>query len=147
MVTANEKPVSRLRTRLITFALLFLFAVGYTAYDVMHAYPITPYPGTGKSVPFTVKRGIAPQTLVDDLARAAVISSPGKFGLWLRLTGGFVHVRAGAFLLTDSMSPEEIVLTLQGRGVNKGVRVTVPEGYTLSRIADVLEQAQLVRRD
>ena len=147
MTSQNDKPISRTQIRLVTFVLLFVFAVGYTAYDVMIAYPKTKHTGDGIDVPVEIKRGISPDGLVAELAKAQVISSPGKFGLWLKLTGDFTKVRAGEFLLNDQMTPAEIIRALQGKGVNKGVRVTIPEGFTLSQIAAALANAGLVTVD
>ncbi|MBN2526416.1 MAG: endolytic transglycosylase MltG [Deltaproteobacteria bacterium] len=143
----TSQPRSRIRRRLVTFALLFVFAIGYSAYDVFWAYPKTPHSGVGKEVAFTVERGVSPTVLVRQLSDVKVIASPGKFGLWLKLSGEFRQVKAGDFLLTDGMTPKEIVRTLQGRSINKGVRVTIPEGFTLSQMAQTMANAKLVTVD
>jgi UPF0755 protein len=145
MADQSTKPtISRARIRLTTFAILFGFAIIFSVYDVLVAYPDAPHTGTGDNVAFTVEKGITPRQLTDRLAAAGVIASPGKFGLWLKLSGKFPGVKAGDFTLTGQMTPREILTALQGRGVGKGIRVTIPEGFTLSDIARALANAELV---
>lgn len=145
MAKKNETPpATRGKIRLVTFGLLFLFAMGFTAYDVLIAYPQTAHTGDGAKIQFVVPKGIGPSQLTDALAQRNVISSPGKFGLWLKLSKQFPKVKAGEFELTTQMSPKEIIETLQGRSLHKGIRITVPEGFMLNQIGAALETASLV---
>ncbi|MBN2343842.1 MAG: endolytic transglycosylase MltG [Deltaproteobacteria bacterium] len=144
---ANKPQVSRGKARIVTFVLLFAFALFFSAYDLLVTYPDTPHTGAGTTVLFTVKKGIGPKTLTKKLQHAGLITSPGKFGLWLKLTDQYTTVNAGEFRLTDTMTPSQIIDALQGKGAHKGIRITVPEGFTLSQIGALLDRFGVVPRD
>jgi UPF0755 protein len=80
------------------------------------------------------------------LHQTGVISSPGRFALWLRLTGDFSKIQAGRFQVRDNVTPIEVLEALAGKGAIPGVRVTIPEGYRLSQIGAVLQQAGIVKQ-
>lgn len=143
----KSKPVSKTKTRLVTFSLLLIFAVGFSAYDIWKIYPETASTGTGKSIVFHVQKGIGPTALASQLQAAGIIESPGKLGLWLKLSGLFPTIKAGEFKLQDNMTPKEVINALQGRTATKGIRITIPEGYKLSQIAEVLIKAKLTDKD
>jgi UPF0755 protein len=75
-----------------------------------------------------------------------VISSPGRFSLWLRLSGGFSKVQAGIFRVRDNATPVKVVEALTGVGVIPGIRVTIPEGHRLRQIGAVLQAAGVVKQ-
>jgi UPF0755 protein len=127
-------------------AWLLLLGVAVTAYDLLLRYPNEPAPGEGRLREVTVPEGIGPKGLAARLEKAGLISSPGRFALWLRLTGGLVGVKAGEFHLTDNLTPREIVSVLEGASNSKGERVLIPEGFTLGDIAGALADAGIVDR-
>lgn len=60
------------------------------------------------------------------------------------------HIKSGKFVLKRSMTLEEIANTIAGKGDNaqdsagETVKVTIPEGFELTRIAQRLEEKSLV---
>jgi len=109
--------------------------------DVLLVFPGSAGPGDGKLVAVDVPAGVGPSQLAGLLSDKGVLADRGKFRLWLRLTGKLGGVRAGVFELRDDMTPAQVVDALSGRGADRGVRVTIPEGFTLNQIANTLESA------
>jgi UPF0755 protein len=112
--------------------------------DVLVIYPESSGPGEGSIVAVEVPSGVGPAELAGLLAERGVLADRGKFRLWLRVTGKLAGVRAGVFELRDDMTPAEVIDAISGRGAGRGVRVTVPEGFTLNQIAETLEDSGIV---
>jgi len=136
-------PPSRARNRLLVFPLLALLAAGGTALDMLVFYPSRPGPEGGPPREVLVPPGAGPRQLTRLLTEAGAVDSPGRFALWLRLSGRLPEVRAGLFSLEPGLTPAEVIDTLAGRGRAPGVRATIPEGHTLPRIGATLERAGL----
>jgi peptidoglycan lytic transglycosylase G len=124
---------------------LALLAVIATGVDIFFIFPSRPGPGSGQIFEVEIPAGIGPKGLARKLNQAKVISSPGRFSLWLRLTGRLPEIKVGVFQIRDNSTPLEIVDGLNSRGMLKGVRVTVPEGFTLTKIGTAFENAGIVK--
>jgi len=139
---AERRPFpDRTRTRLLVLALLAVLALGGTALDVLVLFPSSPGPAGDAPREVEIPPGVGPRQLSALLAEAGAVDSPGRFALWLRLSGRLPEVRAGRFALTPGLSAGGIVDALAGRGEAFGIRLTIPEGFTLSRIAETLERS------
>ncbi len=90
----------------------------------------------------SVERGKSVAGIGETLAQSGVIRSPLAFQFYVRMHGAGSRLRAGRYTLSGSMSLAKIVETLEqgpgGHGSDR-LRVTVPEGFTLTQIADALE--------
>jgi len=112
--------------------------------DVLVIYPGSDGPGEGDVVRIEVPAEVGPARLASLLTEKEVLADPGKFRMWLRLTGRLSGVRAGVFELRDDMTPAELVEAISGSGARRGVRITIPEGFTVNQIAEALEDAGIV---
>jgi UPF0755 protein len=128
-------------------ALLVLLGCAATAVDVLYRFPNLENSRVKDAVRITVPKGIGPRGLADLLGRAGLTTSPGRFALWIRLTGGMLGIKAGEFEVRRDLTPKEIVTVLSGRTLHKGIRVLIPEGFTLSRIAHTLAAAKIVDQE
>lgn len=124
--------------------LLAAITLAGTALDLLVLFPDRPGPGAGETVDIEVPAGTGPKRLATLLVSNGIISSPGRFALWLRLSGRLAGIKAGEFRLADDLSAREIVQILSGRPRGKGVKVLIPEGFTLRQIGATLEQAGIV---
>lgn len=82
------------------------------------------------------------QRIAARLVEAGIVNGPIKFKLLARLKGFDKKIKAGEYLLSASLSPNQIFEIL----VNGRVylhKLTVPEGYTLHQIAALVEKAGL----
>lgn len=79
------------------------------------------------------------------LYQMGLITDPLKLNLFARIKGYDRKIKAGEYLLSPAMSPSRMlqILTL---GKVKLHRITIPEGYTVSQIADLAAAAGLTTR-
>lgn len=135
----------RLKTVFITLlACGCLLAVALLA-ELYYFFPQTTGPGAGEERIIEIPRGIGPRGLAALLHESRVITEPQRFALWIRLSGRIAEIKAGNFMVQDNWSPRKIADTLAGKGIEKGVRVTIPEGFTLGDMAETLERQGIVK--
>ncbi len=80
----------------------------------------------------------------DALQHLQLVQSAFKFKMLARLQGYDRRLQAGEYRLTSSMSPRDI-LELMAKGIVRLHRLTIPEGLTISQIAEQVEKAGLAR--
>jgi UPF0755 protein len=118
-------------------ALVALGAVVAAAGMFFVLYPGASGPGPGNAVEVDVGDE-TPESLAAKLEQAGVVGSRRWFALYLRLTGGVGSVAKGKHLLTDDVSPRELVHRLERQGASH-VRAVIPEGWTRFDIAKRLD--------
>lgn len=122
---------------------LALSALGWFAL----VYPRQRGPGRGREVTVTVRAGTSIDALARELHAAGAIDSPLFFAAYARLLGAQGALRQGEVLLTDDMSPRDV---LQRIAIGYGaatVRVTIPEGFDRYAIAARLERWGVADRE
>jgi UPF0755 protein len=86
------------------------------------------------------------QKIAESLRTAGVLNHPLKFRLYARLKGYDKRIKAGEYLLSKDMSPDNILQALiEGR--IRLHKVTVPEGYTQKQVAELLEASGLTTKE
>jgi len=118
---------------------LALLLVGGTA-AFLFGYPLVHGPGSGRDVELAIPGDESPDALAERLGAAGLVAQPRFFAIYLRLTGGAAHAARGAHLLTDDLSPREIVARLERSPFAGRARVTFPEGWTRFDIGRRLQQ-------
>ena len=79
-------------------------------------------------------------TITRNLHQAGIVRHPRKFRLLARIRGSDRQIKAGEYLLPASMTPNRLLDVLV-EGKVRLYRLTIPEGYTLRQIAQVVESA------
>jgi UPF0755 protein len=92
-----------------------------------------------------IKKGTSLKKASEILQEEGVIKNKNFFVLLATVLGKKTKVRAGEYEFNTQMLPLEILESLV-RGQAKRHLVTIPEGYTLSQIAQLLEDLNLVER-
>ncbi len=105
-------------------------------------YPNADGPGQGALVEFDAVAGTSADDLAEALAARGTVGNKLLFALYLRARGGTSAVIAGHHLLSDALSPRELISRLERHGQSK-VRVTFPEGWTRFDMAKRLETARV----
>jgi UPF0755 protein len=123
----------RARTRrsplLATLAVLAVVLVaGGSAF--LFGYPLTHGPGTGRGVELFVPGDESADALAARLTAAGLVKNARLFALYLRLTGGAKSAARGAHILSDDLTPRELVARLERSPFAGRARVTFPEGWT-----------------
>ena len=132
-----EERRKRMRVRLLVGAVAVLMIVGAAIRSsfqpVAEGRPV---------VNVQVERGKGVAGIGETLAQSGVIRSALAFQFYVRWHGAGSRLRAGRYALSGSMSLARILRTLEqgpGHGGGDRLRVTVPEGFTLTQIAEALE--------
>jgi UPF0755 protein len=130
--------VTRTGRVLLVPAALLLAAAGATALvalDLRRPGPPRPTPVT-----LTVEEGERFAEIAEDLRRQGVLRHPLPLVVWARLTGRDREVHWGEYLITTPLSPLELLARLTGPPDSLH-SVTVPEGYTMREIVQLLVAA------
>ncbi|RLB35311.1 MAG: endolytic transglycosylase MltG [Deltaproteobacteria bacterium] len=95
---------------------------------------------------FVVRKGMALREVATGLEKRELIRSKEFFLLWARFKGYGKHIKAGEYSLGAYMSPVEILEKLH-RGIIITHPVTIPEGYTIAQIAQLLDDKGVVKKE
>jgi UPF0755 protein len=124
-----------------TFGVLLLLAAVLLGL-LLFVYPTADGPGSGATVEVDVPAGITPDALADLLVSRDAVGNRRLFALYVRVRGGTDKVVAGHHLLTDALSPRELMARLERKG-QAHVRVTIPEGWNRFDIARRLDSSRV----
>lgn len=92
-----------------------------------------------------VNKGETGAEIGDVLYEKGLIRSPWLFRLALRLTGTMDKLQSGYYQIPYKSSLHDVISLLQ-QGRLKVIKVTIPEGYTIQQIADLLQHDGLVNK-
>ena len=124
----------------IGIGILALFLLG-AFFCVWSLSPVASSSPQEKS--FIVKNGESAYDVADHLASEGLIRSPKVFRLYFRLFYSQDGLQSGNYTLNSGMSASAIASDLaNGRGKSY-VSITIPEGYTVDRIAALFEEKGL----
>jgi UPF0755 protein len=105
----------------------------------------TPATNTDKRVVVDIPQGSSAYSIAKRLEQRGIINSARFFYYHVKISGEASKLRAGAFLLSPGYSPAKIANILQNdSGAANLIRVTIPEGYNIWDIGDVLQDKGLV---
>jgi UPF0755 protein len=122
-----------------TFALLF---AGFLFAYVTYALP----QGSPSAAEVRVDPGESFATVVRKLRQEKVIANEKLFSLWARFTGVEKKIHWGLYRFETPLPPREVLNRMVlGKGVF--LSVTIPEGFTLKEIADLLATLQIADKD
>ncbi len=112
---------------------------GTLAIALLIVFPGGHGPGGGRDVELVIPGDESPEVLARRLEAAGLTVHPRLFAAYVRFSGGAGRVVRGAHLLTDDLSPRDLMARLE-RGTGAGrVKVTIPEGWTRFDIARRLQ--------
>jgi UPF0755 protein len=119
--------------------MLGLLVLGLLAGAVllMVVYPTRRGPGSGRDVELTVEGDESSNALAARLHAAGIVADPRLFALYTRFSGARGHIARGVHLLSDDLTPREVLARLERHGSH--VRVTFPEGWTRFEMARRLQ--------
>jgi len=105
-------------------------------------------PASDDSTPilFTITPGETAATIATRLERAGLIRDAVLFRLLVRYRGVDNQLEVGDYQLRPNMSLEEIVSALQS-GRPSETTITIPEGWRVEQIAEMLEERELVEAE
>ncbi len=93
-----------------------------------------------KNIVITVHPGQTLKTTADRLHKENIIKNAAKFVLIARFKGYDKRLKAGEYLLSAAMAPMQL-LAIMVKGTVKLYKLTIPEGYNLYQIAELVDAA------
>ncbi len=119
----------------ITFIILLVAAVGFY-------FALLASAGVGETQHFTVQSGQTITSIATNLKQDNLIKSVWGFKFWLKLTGKVI-VQPGSYKISPIYSTPKIA-SIIASGDTANVTVTIPEGFTLTQIANLLGQKEVI---
>src|SRR3989338_4814590 len=125
--------------------LLFILVLIFVAVFGWYTYSLRPVDAADSARrPVTITKGLSVSGIAALLEEKGVIRSARAFSLFARLHGAQTSLQAGDFVLHPSMSVPEVIDALR-RGFSEEVKITIPEGYTVKDIDDLLTKKELTQ--
>ena len=129
-------------TIMVLVALFILVAIAGGALLELFNFAGTPCSTATVEQTVTVPPGQGLKATAADLHDRGIIRSAFKLNLYARIKGYDKKIKAGEYRLRPSYSPREI-LEIMVSGKVQLYKITIPEGYNLAQIADLLPAAGL----
>lgn len=103
-------------------------------------------PGSNDEISVSIPDGASTYKIAQLLEADGLVKNRRAFVYYSRLTGLDRHLKSGKYALSPSCSIPEMVDILVS-GTNDTVVFTVPEGYTVRQIGNLLEEKKLINRE
>ncbi len=126
--------------------IVFTIMIGgsYLLWDLKQ-FAISPTQDAKTEKIITIRSGQGLASITDALYQAGLINSKRKLRWLIRIRGDDKNLQAGEYALMTDMSPEQILDALvTGRVLQH--RFTIPEGYTMDQIGDVVARSGLAEK-
>lgn len=114
----------------------------YNQYNYQISTPVNP--GNTEEIIITVKKGDSIKTIASTLYQKNLILGEDNFKLYGRLNNLDKQVKTGRFPLSSGMTVPEIFTALNSEE-QREVVLTIPEGYTIGEIDDLLVENSLIQ--
>lgn len=141
-----QRAVTR-RSRLVLASVPVLLAVMFFTSLRMYRGQLAPVqPRSGREVVVEIPRGASSGSIGAILEREGLVKSALTFRLYVRWKRLDVNLKPGEYQLSPKLSLPEITGKIS-RGEVITYSFTIPEGFTVVQIADLLAEEKLVYRD
>ena len=136
--------MSRRRLIFSISVLVFLTAVSLTL--AFAFFLVSPADRNGVEQVFVVREGESLKEVAAELESRHLIANKSLFVLWSKLAGRSKQIKTGEYALSSGMAPIRILEKIRKGSVILH-SVTIPEGFTIEQIADLLTGKGLVQRE
>ncbi|MCR4600795.1 MAG: endolytic transglycosylase MltG [Clostridia bacterium] len=137
---------SKKRGRGIIVILLILVILAGGVFAFLHMLGAPADASATESVTVTIPQGSSTDAIAGILSDSGVIDSAFRFKIFSRIEGNDGKYKAGVYEVSAAMSPREIMDKLI-EGNEDTLTFTIPEGYTLKDIAEVVAKTGLCTAD
>ncbi len=136
--------MSRGRLIFSVSVLVFLMAVSLTL--AFAFFLVSPADKEGGERILVVREGESLKEVAEELERIHLITNKDLFVFWAKLVGRSKQIKTGEYALSGRMAPIQILEKLC-KGLVVLHTVTIPEGFTVEQIAELLSSKGLVQKD
>lgn len=123
--------------------LVIAVSITMACFLIIAGIDVTGLNKSGTEVEVTIERGSGTKDVAEALKEAGIIDQPWIFMAFSKLTKSDGTYMPGTFKLSADMGYSNVIQTLQQGVKRETVRVTIPEGYTIDRIASLLEEQKV----
>jgi len=152
--TNGKKAKKRKRKLLIVLAVIVLLAaITYTSGRLSYNYVMKKYAETDRNEPiivdekegveFVVEKGATTSQIAEKLYEQGLIKNKTIFRLLSKVNGFDGTYKSGTHIVSDKLSYDEMMRVLSSNAVTR--KVTIPEGKTVTQIADILYQNKIIK--
>lgn len=136
-----------LKKSIILISVILIVVGGPTIglYVVLNHYGNIPISDLKSDIIIQIRSGQSFRDAVKQLNGLGLLRYPIKFRLLARMKGLDTKIQAGEYQFSPPLTPNEILNTLS-TGKTILYSVTIPEGYNLYQIADLLENTGILNR-
>ena len=130
----------------VYIVLVVLFSVTLAAFALLAAIDVFGFTKPKTEIDVTIEEGWYGGEIAQALEESGIIDYPFLFRVYCRLTGADGTMHPGVFTLRPDMGYEDVISTLQVQKQRETVNVTIPEGFTVDKIAALLEKNNVCTR-
>jgi len=126
----------------------FFFSLGILlllSISVLSWFLFVPFPSTASTKVIFIKKGTHLRKVSEVLEQEGIIKNRHFFVFLTTILGKKAKIKAGEYEFQTPMLPLDVLSAL-AKGQVKHHLVTIPEGFTLTQIAQVLENLNLVEK-
>lgn len=137
-----------MRKKIIVFlvsAALLSAALGGVFYFLTKQFLFEGAEKTGRDVVYEVKQGQSFNSIARDLHQQGVLKNVEAFTVYAKVTRQIPKIKAGEYRFNTAMTPPEI-MSVMTSGQSIARTITIPEGYSVFEIADLLEARGFAKR-
>ncbi len=128
----------------IIVAVIFILIIGTVGFQFAMSNATKAYDSTNsEKAIITVPMGSSTAKIAALLEENGIIGSSETFKLVSKITRNDGKYKAGTYAISPSMNLNEIMVKLQS-GISVGNMITIPEGYSIDQVANLLEKAGLI---
>lgn len=121
---------------------VFSAVVGIVSFNLMLAPAST---SDEYYIKYEVKSGSSSKQVANEMCEMGLIKNALAFNLYSKYKKYDVKLKSGVYLLSPSMSSHEILTKIAGGDTERlDKKITIPEGYNLEQIANILERHGIV---
>lgn len=112
----------------------------------IYSFLFTPPDNQAAAKSILIEQGASFRVIAKELEMKGVITDAEKFFMLAKWNGVLKKIKAGEYELTTSMMPMQVLNKLV-RGQIKEYNITIPEGYNIRQIAELLDVYGFVKKD
>jgi UPF0755 protein len=134
------------KQNIIPFLIIFLFAATFLAMGYFDMILNRPANSLQQVKKIEIPRGYSLKKIANLLKKENLVGNHSTFVILTHLRGVTNQLKAGEYLLSTNMTPLEIMEKLF-KGDVITYSLTIPEGYTIKEIANLLEENKLLDKE
>ncbi len=126
--------------RLIYLAVVLAIAVAISTFAIIFLIDAVGIDQSGIPIDVEIPMGSSTQQIAEILEENGVINNAFCFRIFSRISGADGKYQLGVFSLSSDMGYGDIVEVLQTATPRDSVTITIPEGFTVEEIAELLDK-------